>query len=151
MAYSFDILRQELLSYLETHNISASALEKKAQLKTGTLRNIIYQNSKNPTADTLAKLSHTMGLSIDQLLKGKGASILVPETLSETEKDSFELLVQIMGFLVQHNTEKWPISDLLDLTKEIFNYCTTYKNGTFDDGYALHAYEQFSGKPVIDP
>ncbi len=147
VTYSFETHRQEILNYLKTHNLSASALEKKAGLKMGTLRNIIYGNSKNPTADTLVKVSNTTGLSIDQLLNGSSKSFALPD-LTPTEKENLNLLFDILSFLVNHSKSTTPkkMDHILDMTKDIFKYCTTYKEKAFDSAYAQHIYEAFSKK-----
>jgi transcriptional regulator with XRE-family HTH domain len=53
---------------MEEGNWNISALEKKAGIKVGTLRNIFQGKSNNPSAETLLAIANTLECSVDELL-----------------------------------------------------------------------------------
>lgn len=134
-----DMLCKQVREYLNEQGISPARLEKKAELKPGTLRNILYQNSTNPTAETLIKLSKAMNVSIDSLVTGK-LSIVLKEQSSAAMND-VELLTKIAVFLREND----PNSSINDLffkhLRTIYEYCVKYHGGTFDKSFARHTME----------
>ena len=134
-----EMLCNQVRKYLSEQGLSPARLEKKAELKPGTLRNILYQNSTNPTAETLIKLSKAMDMSIDSLVMGK-PSIVLQEQSSAAMND-VELLMKIAVFL----TENRPISPKNDQffthLRTIYEYCVCYHNGKFDQAFARHTVE----------
>ena len=134
-----EMLCKQVKEYLNEQGLSPARLEKKAELKPGTLRNILYQNSTNPTAETLIKLSRAMGMSIDSLVMGK--SLIVIEGQLKNDKNEVELLMKIAVFL-RENEPNSPINDqFFRHLRVIYDYCVRYHNGKFDQAFARHTLE----------
>ncbi|MAP23961.1 MAG: hypothetical protein CMM87_00285 [Rickettsiales bacterium] len=134
-----EMLCKQVRGYLSEQGLSPARLEKKAELKPGTLRNILYQNSTNPTAETLIKLSKAMDMSIDSLVMGKPSIVL--EGQSKDTMNEVELLMKIAIFL-KENRPNLPINDqFFTHLRAIYDYCMRYHNGKFDQAFARHTVE----------
>ena len=136
---SLEILRGEITSYLKEKSLSPSSLEKNAGLRSGTLRNILYQNSKNPTLETLVKLATVMNISLDQLVYGSNNTLLI-KGLPQKNKKELSLLFEIFSFLWKNLSEEpTRLETSIELAKKIYVYCSTYVGGHFDQAFAQHA------------
>lgn len=136
-----DIICHHIQNHLKENNLSATRLEKAAQLKPGTLRNILYQNSTNPTAETLVKLARAMNMSIDALVKGKSSFVIEGElTMAQVERTN--LLMSITVFLIGKRKKEALDTGFFDQMQIIYDYCVKYHKGQFDEGFALHTVEK---------
>jgi transcriptional regulator with XRE-family HTH domain len=62
-----NILQAEIKRRLDEKDISISALERDANLKKGTLYNIVYGRSKNPRIDIMQAIARQLGCSVLEL------------------------------------------------------------------------------------
>ena len=65
------MLKDNLRSLIDKHNISVHALEKKAKLKIHSIQNILTGRSKKPSAETLQAIASVLGTTVEKLLSEK--------------------------------------------------------------------------------
>lgn len=63
------LLVQNILNYLETHDLKISEFAKQCDLKTSTVSSILNGYTKSPTIEVVSKIAKTMGVTIDELTK----------------------------------------------------------------------------------
>lgn len=133
-----ELLKRRILEFLKQEKLSIPALEKKACLKTNVLRNIIYDSSKNPSLETLLKVSDVLGVSVDYLLR--------PESLEVKDQQDIILAKSVFNYVMN-----WLLTKKCDIKIEtIFQICLeTYKysketnNNVVDTKFANWKLENF--------
>jgi transcriptional regulator with XRE-family HTH domain len=80
-----NILQTEIKKRLEEKDISISALERDANLKKGTLYNIVYGRSKNPRIDSVQAIARQLGCSVAELYGQKEEVMATPAPIASAE------------------------------------------------------------------
>ncbi|MBY0264063.1 MAG: helix-turn-helix transcriptional regulator [Holosporales bacterium] len=121
---------------LVEHNLSASALERKAGIRPSTLQNILQGRSKNPSIEVLQSVAQALNCSVSELL---GENHALPETLVKAEKWVPEVYVNATQAV-------WAVCKKrqLDISKKLFfqaveqvyAYCSQYDRVNVDKDFA---------------
>jgi transcriptional regulator with XRE-family HTH domain len=139
-------LQHNIRQYMTRTGLSVTALERKAGLKTNTVRNILAGLSKNPTSTTLEALSDVTGLSIPALL-GREESLLPPAVQPFSRRCDGEVVQseildccfqELMGIVA---VEGYALSmrDITHVLKEVYTY-TVEKTPPVVDGDFIRWY-----------
>ncbi len=121
-------LQKRIRNYLETMNLSVTAFERKAGLKTNVVRNILRGQSKKPTGETLQAIAKVMECNIQDLLEGTSALHREEIGVSPHESPMVqfpEILTEILQSVLnitQKNEYKLSVYQTLRVVEEIYSY-----------------------------
>jgi transcriptional regulator with XRE-family HTH domain len=127
-------LRTTLKKKLLEHNISASALEKKAGIRPSSLQNIIQGRSKNPSIEILQLTARALNCTVSELLGEKqetpdiqpfcAAGIWNQDLYLQTIQTVLQVYAQ-----KRLNTSK---RVLLHTIEQVYTYCAQYDKKSID-------------------
>lgn len=63
------MLVQNIINYLDTHDLKIADFAKKCGVKPSTISNILNGYTKNPTIEVVGKIAVAMDMTIDELTK----------------------------------------------------------------------------------
>ena len=129
-------VKKKILSFLQREGISIANLEKKAGLKINTLRNIMYDKSKNPSLETIIKLSDALQVSIDYLIRPNEENL-------ELHKDLFlskEVFDYVSCWLVANKAD-FDMEKVFIACDEIYNYARKTGSKHIDKKFATYHLE----------
>ena len=122
--------RDNTKKHLKERNLSIARLEEMSGIKTGSLRNIIYGASRNPSLFTVYKVAQAFKMPIDQLIQA---------TQEENQKNSFyndlNLIIKIFSYFLEHIDDRKNMQDLFLLANKAYDYCTKLKAFNFDESF----------------
>ena len=116
----FSHLCEQISEYLKENEMTATALDRKANLAKGTTLNFLNEKASNPTLSTLINLSGSMGLSPEFFFIGS-------KDKSKTIRDKKKLLYSIFSFLLEKEDN---INFIV--AEKIFKDCVEMKKSNFD-------------------
>ncbi|OJW47171.1 MAG: hypothetical protein BGO67_03595 [Alphaproteobacteria bacterium 41-28] len=121
-------LAKQILMRMRAKNLSIPVLEKAAQLKNHTVRNILRGRSLKPNAETINAIARALGCTVEDLLEKKE----IPQTkaLIEPKKENIDtpyeypnLLRETVDFVItflQHNKHNLSLEQVLNCVKLIY-------------------------------
>ncbi|MDC0344925.1 helix-turn-helix transcriptional regulator [Alphaproteobacteria bacterium] len=139
MSKIYKNLQKNIRKHLEINKEKAAFLDQKAGLSGTVTQRIINGHLKNPTLDTLEKISNGMGIPVFKLI---GTHI------TDSDKSSYEsdldLVYDILLFLIsKKNASSSGINeDDFFLMSNIFKACVKISSGIFDKNIAEYIYDQ---------
>lgn len=133
-------LQTKLRFLLEKNSLSVAEAERQAGLKTSAIRNILNGQSRNPSAQTLQKLSHVLDCSIYDLLDNIGEEKPVPHQVScDLEIENFDLLSQSVTIICKMANDlgkTTSINNFFYLAEQIYKYSISSDSKTIDRNFA---------------
>lgn len=133
-------LQTKLRFLLEKNSLSVAEAERQAGLKTSAVRNILNGQSRNPSGQTLQKLSHVLDCSIYDLLDNIGEEKPVPHHPScDPEIENFDLLSQSVNIICKLTTDLGKttgINNFFYLAEQIYKYSINSDSKTIDQNFA---------------
>lgn len=132
-------LRAHLQHYMDSQNLSAHALEKKAGLKSCVVSNLVSGRSKNPTFETIVNIATALGCSIPDLLGEPKRSDFVIRRESENDAgidiQLFEKVVcSVTSKLTEHKVNIL-IDTVFSLIQEAYIYSSKTTNKEVDSQF----------------
>ena len=118
------------------HNLSASALERKAGIRPSTLQNILQGRSKNPSVDVLQSVAQALGCSVSELF---GETHALPETLIKAEKWVPEMYVnatQAVWAACKKRQLEMSKKLFFQAVEQVYAYCSQYDKVLVDKDFA---------------
>ena len=123
--------KKKILAFLEKEKISMAALERQAGLKVNTLRNVMYDKSKNPSLETILKLSNALEVSIDYLLRPNIEEIALHEDLFLSK----EVFDYVTNWIISHKP-RMSMKKFFPVCEEIYEYSKKTGNNKLDKTFA---------------
>lgn len=133
-------LQMQLKMRMESLNLSAAALERKANLKIHAVRNILLGKSKRPSGETLQSIADALGCSVKDLFSPgeiNNLSFFKDEEKSNVLNTALFLAsTEIALQLFTEKDFKPTLEQTISLIKEIYSY--SYKNNVMkvDENFA---------------
>ena len=115
-------LGNNIIKYRKSQNLTRKQLSKKAKVVYRTLENIERNKTKDPGINVILKVSKTLGISIDTLVKGEvGKKITVPEEIQNvlSKKETLYMLSLLSEAKV--TALKKLVNFLMNISKEMVN------------------------------
>ena len=133
-------LKEQLITRMQEKNLSYSALEKKAGIGHGAIRNFLTGRTLNPTLETIEAVANVVGLTHEELLFGEKGLGSVSKASSQTKNIIEEKHYQWVGSLfiqsveaVEEFLKKKELSLSLDqvliIIREVYLYALEINNG----------------------
>ena len=120
------LLQKKLRYFLDKKRLSVAEAERQAGLKTSAIRNILNGQSKNPSAQTLQKLSCALGCSIYDLLDNLENEAVVesfqPHNAVIKNLDIFSESVNVVLKKLGESNRSISTEDFFHLTDQIYQY-----------------------------
>lgn len=121
---------------LEEQQMSISAFEKKAGLKSQAVHNIVSGKINNPSFDVMIAISKAIGCSLDELSgEGEKSYSKAPPTFYTNSK----LFAEVLAFMANEIHEKSLKIDqksFLQCVNEIYEFCQSDRHGEMDSAFA---------------
>ena len=133
-------LQMQLKMRMENLNLSAAALERKANLKIHAVRNILLGKSKRPSGETLQSIADALGCSVKDLFS---STEINNHSFNEEKKktDIFDASLFLASTetalkLFTEKDFKPTLEQTISMIKEIYSY--SYKNNLMkvDENFA---------------
>lgn len=124
-------LQQQLIQRMQEKNLTINALEKRANLKESTVRNIIKGKSKNPRVETLDSIAHVLGCSIVDLMhdpSGKESSSPMADQSHKLEEELFLDTIKVLFDLYKEKNCLPTLEETLFYIKEAYLYALKVKS-----------------------
>jgi len=121
---------------LVEHNISASALERKAGIRPSTLQNILLGRSKNPSIEVLQAVALALSCTVSELL---GENHALPETLLKAEKwtpETYANATQAVWNACKKRQLTLSKKAFFQAVEQIYAYCAQYDRVNVDKDFA---------------
>ena len=115
---------------LKERNLSIARLETLSGIKAGSLRNIIYGASRNPSFFTVYKIAKALGMPVDQLISGADGWNNEMPFYKETA-----LLSKIFAYLLKNVEPGMDSQELFALAMQVYEYCRNFKECVFDEAF----------------
>ena len=137
-----ELIKQRIEARLSQIGMSASALEQKAGLSSGTVRSMLLGRSKNPTINTLRAIAQVLDCLIGDLVEEKPPSIpsldkiMMKKESSQWQSDVFLKALNLVEKDLKGRRYQPNLDEVLFFTKEIYAYSLEDKNQTVDEKFA---------------
>lgn len=131
------VLKSLIKEKIENANLTVAELERLAHIPQGTLRRILVGDTKNPGIETLWSIARALNCRIEHLL-GDGTSELEESNLHRSPIIP-KLYADCVTFATEYFTENKvtiPLSEAIDLIKEIYTYCVSQPDHSMDKRFA---------------
>lgn len=146
--YTFSI--EKLRALIENKQISFTKLEKEAGISLGIIKNMISKNSKNPTIETLTRISNVLECSLYDLLINDGSTRFKPKDFSiplskeEWKGDLYLDVTKICKDLFAKNNLKLDFKAAMEIIIEVYLYSIQKNNSQIDLKFTEWTIEKMS-------
>lgn len=132
------ILKEKIIDYMKEKKLSIAALEKQAGLSVHSIRNILKDRIKNPSAQSLQIIAETLECSLDDLIQkslsrngeAEQAIKLIIKSKNGVILDDIKLMrecFQTILALMKEESEALSIDDYLNILKNVYSYSARAK------------------------
>lgn len=127
-----DRLRQNIISIVKQKGISMSRLAEDAGLHKNFIPNFLYEKTRKPGLDPIAKIASALGVTIDELIgrknhKGYDSTI--------TQMDIFlDVFNHMLSFLQSNKRKELNLEKISKAIYEVYEF--SLKKGSFDKEFA---------------
>jgi DNA-binding Xre family transcriptional regulator len=118
------ILAERLRDILHERKLKITTVERQAQLKPGSINNILQGRSRHPRQTTLEALSRVLECDISDLVAENGYSSLRYEGVRHPWDASLAVdCVQVLDDLCRHMGLEPSMEKMFILARELYKYC----------------------------
>lgn len=130
------MVKEQLLKKINSNDINIHAVEKKAGLKTGSLRNIIIGRSVNPGIFTILAACKALDCSLSDILEDNPSH--KPDTRKNILwiKKLYEKILQEVSDSFKNSEPAVTLEKIQTYADEIYVYSFNHNNGNFDKNFA---------------
>ncbi|MDC0344824.1 helix-turn-helix transcriptional regulator [Alphaproteobacteria bacterium] len=118
---------------LKERSLSIARLETLSGIKAGSLRNIIYGASRNPSFFTVYKIAKALDMPVDQLIGGTDELNSSMPFYQETT-----LITKIFAHLFKHMGPKTETQVIFEQAMKVYEYCLNFKDSKFDEDFCTY-------------
>lgn len=141
------ILKEKIIDYMKERKLSIAALERRAGLSIHSIRNILKDRIKKPSAQSLQIIAETIECSLADLIQkspyknGELGKIIKALVTKENCMilDDIELMrgcSQTLITLVKEEGKSLSIDDYLNILKNVYSYSASEKIRTVDHKFS---------------
>ena len=127
------ILKEKIIHYMKEKKLSIADLERQAGLSIHSIRNILKDRIKNPSAQSLQIIAETLECSLDDLIQKSPSRNeeaepiikLIIKSKNEVILDDIKLMrecFQTILALMKEEGEALSIDDYLNILKNVYSY-----------------------------